>query len=66
MGARICVEFDILNDPIEGFPLVIGQNQHWQKVIYENPRFYCKKSARPRCLIGAHENGVSCGYEGDL
>ncbi|KAF5445102.1 hypothetical protein F2P56_034180 [Juglans regia] len=45
-GARLCVEVDLQKDPIEGFPLVVGQKQSWQKVIYEKRGFYCKKCCR--------------------
>lgn len=42
-GARIHVEVDLQDELVEGFPLVIGQKQIWQKVTYEKRVFYFKK-----------------------
>lgn len=41
MGARICVEVDLLMDPPKEFPLRIGQRlDTWQEVVYEKPILY--------------------------
>ncbi|KAK2652286.1 hypothetical protein Ddye_012142 [Dipteronia dyeriana] len=50
---RICVEVDLQDEVVECFPLVVGQKQVWQKVIYEKRGFYCNK-----CLRHGHTNIV--------
>ncbi|XP_042958005.1 uncharacterized protein LOC122293494 [Carya illinoinensis] len=45
-GARMCVEVDLLEEPVAGFPLVTGKTQIWQRVVYEKKGFYCKKCFR--------------------
>ncbi|CAA2982608.1 Hypothetical predicted protein [Olea europaea subsp. europaea] len=34
-GARICIEVDLLAEPVSGFPIVTSSRMHWQKVRYE-------------------------------
>lgn len=47
IGARICVEVDLKEDPVKSFPSVVGQQNHvWQEVVYENRDFYCRKCFR--------------------
>ncbi|KAK3188863.1 hypothetical protein Dsin_028424 [Dipteronia sinensis] len=42
-GARMCVEVNLQDEVVKGFPLVVGQKQVWQKVRYEKRGFYCNK-----------------------
>ncbi|KAI9184707.1 hypothetical protein LWI28_000187 [Acer negundo] len=44
--ARMCVEVNLHEEVVEGFPLVVGQNQVWQQVRYEKRGFYCNKCFR--------------------
>lgn len=41
-GARICVEVDLLADPVQKFPIVVSPTKCiWQEAIYEKLGFYC-------------------------
>lgn len=43
-GARICVEVDLQDVMVDGFPIVVGQkHQIWQEVVYEKRGFYYTK-----------------------
>ncbi|KAI9176278.1 hypothetical protein LWI28_000684 [Acer negundo] len=44
--ARMCVEVDLQEEVVEGFPLVLEQNQVWQQVRYEKRVFYYNKCFR--------------------
>ncbi|KAK1565699.1 hypothetical protein Q3G72_032858 [Acer saccharum] len=42
----MCVEVDLQEKVVEGFPLVVGQNQVLQHVRYEKRGLYCNKCFR--------------------
>ncbi|CAI9763515.1 unnamed protein product [Fraxinus pennsylvanica] len=45
-GARIYVEVDLKEEPIQGFPIVMALKKLWQEARYERHGFYCSKCSR--------------------
>ncbi|KAF5481437.1 hypothetical protein F2P56_002087 [Juglans regia] len=45
-GARMCVEIDLTDEPVQSFPIVMANKKIWQEVRYERPGFYCTKCCR--------------------
>ncbi|XP_035544614.1 uncharacterized protein LOC118348003 [Juglans regia] len=45
-GARMCVEIDLKDEPVQRFPIVMANKKVWQEVRYERPGFYCTKCWR--------------------
>lgn len=44
MGIRLCVDVDLLDEPMSGFLLVASNKEpRWQEVMYEKRDFYCTK-----------------------
>lgn len=46
IGARICVEVDLNEEPVQGFPIVMASTKLWQEARYERQGFYCSKCSR--------------------
>lgn len=54
VGARICVEVDLLTEPVKDFQLKLGQcHTVWQEVMYEKPISYCTK-----CFKEVHKEAL--------
>ncbi|XP_031287891.1 uncharacterized protein LOC116146622 [Pistacia vera] len=66
-GARLCIEMNLKEEPIKGFPITMSANRNiWQEVRYEKPGFYCTRCCRQGhtkvvCRIG--EAGRKAGEE---
>ncbi|KAF5450314.1 hypothetical protein F2P56_030677 [Juglans regia] len=45
-GAQMCVEIDMTDEPVQRFPIVMGNKKIWQEVWSERPGFYCTKCCR--------------------
>lgn len=46
-GARLCVEVDLLEEQIQGFPIIISATKKiWQEVRYEKQGSYCRRCCR--------------------
>ncbi|XP_035541717.1 uncharacterized protein LOC118344704 [Juglans regia] len=64
-GACMCVEIDLKEDLVQGFPIVVSVNKTlWQAVKYEKLGFYCTKCCRQGhtvavCRIGEYRKNSS-------
>ncbi|KAG7970202.1 hypothetical protein I3843_07G070600 [Carya illinoinensis] len=58
-GARLCIEIDLTEEPMQHFPIVVVNRKFWQEARYERPGFYCKK-----CYRQGHTSVVCRAGEG--
>lgn len=45
-GARMCMEIDLIDEPVQGFPIMVANKKFWQEARYERQGFYYVKCYR--------------------